>query len=113
MIGNVTSVHSASVKLVDKSTTAAMMIIKASLTKSTRLTDRKTQIRSVSLLIRDIKSPVRLPPKNSSESFCKCAYVRVRRSLVIRSLTHDVTYSRVQFNNHARIAAPKSPAKYQ
>src|ERR1700761_3684742 len=83
-----------------------------SLTKSTRLTERNTQMRSVSLLMRDIKSPVRLPPKNSSDNCCKCAYVFVRKSLAIRSLTQLVTYNRAQFNSHAVNDAPSMPTKY-
>src|SRR3712207_7324477 len=42
--------------------------ISRSVAKSTRFSDRKLHSRSVSLLTRAIRSPVRLPPKNSSDS---------------------------------------------
>ena len=68
-----------------------MRIISTSDAKSTRLIDRKLQIRSVSLVNRAIRSPVRLPPKNSSESRWRWAYVWLRRSALTRSLTQART----------------------
>ncbi|MNY62049.1 hypothetical protein D3C86_1988050 [compost metagenome] len=50
-----------------------MTIIRMSVAKSSRCSDRNTQMRSVSLPMREIRSPVRLPPKYSSESCCKCS----------------------------------------
>ena len=42
-------------------------IINTSVPKSNAVSERNVQMRSVSLLIRAIRSPVRLPPKYSSE----------------------------------------------
>ena len=51
--------------------TAVMVIITTSLAKSVRCSDKYTAIRSLSLPTRESKSPVRLPPKYSSESCSK------------------------------------------
>ena len=63
----------ASVGSIQKRSAAVMAIMKTSVRKSSRLIERKLQIRSVSLLSRDIRSPVRLPPKYSSESCWRCS----------------------------------------
>lgn len=73
MKGSGTSVTSASQGLIDTRMTAVMTIIRMSLAKSSRCSDRNTQMRSVSLPMREIRSPVRLPPKYSSDSFCRCS----------------------------------------
>ena len=52
---------------------AVITIMRMSLAKSSRSTERKMLMRSVSVLTREIRSPVRFPPKNSSESRCKWA----------------------------------------
>ena len=73
MKGSGTNVTSASQGLIDTRMTAVMTIIRMSLAKSSRCSDRNTQMRSVSLPMREIRSPVRLPPKYSSDSFCRCS----------------------------------------
>ena len=67
--------------------TAVIKIIKISVAKSRRCTDKKTLMRSVSAPIRFIKSPVRRPPKYSRDRRIKCSYAVVRKSAPIRSDT--------------------------
>ena len=63
-----------------------------SVTKSSTLTDRNEQIRSESELILDIRSPVRLPPKNSSERPVEVPRRSAfRKSALIRSPTQAMT----------------------
>ncbi|CFN64813.1 Uncharacterised protein [Bordetella pertussis] len=73
MNGSGTRVANASHGLIDTRIAAVMAIISTSVAKSSRCSDRNTQMRSVSLPMRAIRSPVRLPPKYSSESCCKCS----------------------------------------
>ncbi len=73
MNGSGTSVTSASQGLIEIRMTAVIMIISTSVKKSSRCSDRKTQMRSLSLPMRAIRSPVRLPPKYSSDSFSRCS----------------------------------------
>ena len=73
MKGKGSSVASAILALMLSNTAAVMTIMTQSAAKSTTLIDRKLHSRSVSLLMRAIRSPVRLPPKNSSDSRCKWA----------------------------------------
>jgi len=63
MNGKGSKVTSASQGLMEKRMAAVMPIISTSVAKSSACSDRKTQMRSVSEPIRDIRSPVRLPPK--------------------------------------------------
>ena len=53
--------------------TAVIKIINTSVAKSSKCKDKNTHNLSVSLPMRVIKSPVRRPPKYSSESFNKCS----------------------------------------
>ena len=73
MNGSGTSVTSASHGLIENRMTAVITIISTSVAKSSRCSDRKTQMRSVSEPMRAIRSPVRLPPKYSRESFSRCS----------------------------------------
>ena len=73
MNGNGTSVTSASSGLIDNRIAAVITIISTSVAKSSRCSDRKMQIRSVSEPMRAIRSPVRLPPKYSSDSRSRCS----------------------------------------
>ena len=63
MKGSGVKVTNASIGLIENRIAAVMPIINTSVAKSSACSDRKTQIRSVSEPIRDIRSPVRLPPK--------------------------------------------------
>jgi hypothetical protein len=63
MGGNDTSAASASSGSSENNTTEVPTIINTSVTKSISVSDKNEQSRSVSELIREIKSPVRLPPK--------------------------------------------------
>ena len=67
MKGSGTSVTSASRGLIETRITAVITIISTSVAKSSRCSDRNTQMRSVSEPMRAIRSPVRLPPKYSSD----------------------------------------------
>ncbi|MCY1242202.1 hypothetical protein D9M72_551480 [compost metagenome] len=87
MNGSGTSVTSASQGLIETRITAVMTIISTSVAKSSRCRDRNTQMRSLSEPMRAIRSPVRLPPKYSSDSLSRCSYVVVRRSAPKRSDT--------------------------
>ena len=73
MKGSGNKVTSAKVGLMVNKMTEVIKIIKTSVAKSSRCKDKKTLMRSVSLPIRAIKSPVRRPPKYSSDSFSKCS----------------------------------------
>ena len=73
MNGNGSKVISASLALMEIKIAAVMIIISTSVAKSNRCKDRNTQMRSDSEPILDIKSPVRLPPKYSNESFSRCS----------------------------------------
>ena len=72
MNGSGASVTSASHGLIENRITAVIVIISTSVAKSSRLSERKTQMRSLSAPMRDIRSPVRLPPKYSSDRVCRC-----------------------------------------
>ena len=87
MKGNGANVTKASKGSIDTKIAAVMVIINTSVIKSKAYKDKKTQIRSVSAPMRAIKSPVRLPPKYSSESLSKCSKVVLRKSAPMRSLT--------------------------
>ena len=63
MKGSGVKVTNASIGLIENRIAAVIPIINTSVAKSSACIDRKTQIRSVSEPIRDIRSPVRLPPK--------------------------------------------------
>ena len=63
MNGSGSSVTTASHGLIENRMTAVITIISTSVAKSRACSDRKTQMRSVSLPMRAIRSPVRLPPK--------------------------------------------------
>ena len=52
---------------------------------------RPTSVLGKLLPTREIKSPVRLPPKNSSDNRCKCAYVSFRSPALTCSLTRART----------------------
>ena len=106
MSGNGNSVTNAICRSIVNRIAAVITIISTSVQKSSRLTERNVQMRSVSLPTREIKSPVRLPPKNSSDSRCRCAYVSLRRSALICSLTRARTYVLAQLNSQASTAAP-------
>ena len=67
MKGSGTRVTSANQGLMENRMAAVMINISTSVAKSSRCKDKNTQMRSLSLPMRDIKSPVRLPPKYSSE----------------------------------------------
>ena len=71
--GKGTRVTSASQGLMENKMTAVMSSISTSEAKSNRCNDKNTQIRSLSLPMRDIRSPVRLPPKYSSDMRSKCS----------------------------------------
>ncbi len=73
MIGRGISVTSASHGLIENRMTAVIAIISTSVAKLSRSSDRKTLMRSVSLPIRAIRSPVRLPPKYSSDRPSRCS----------------------------------------
>ena len=66
------SVTKAKVGLMENKMTAVIKIIKTSVAKSNKCSERKTLMRSVSLPMRAIKSPVRRPPKYSNDNFSKC-----------------------------------------
>jgi hypothetical protein len=61
--GNETSAAVASTGSSEKSTTEVPTINKTSVTKSISVSDKNEHRRSVSELMREIRSPVRLPPK--------------------------------------------------
>ena len=63
MKGSGSSVTRASSGLIENRITAVMPIISTSVAKSSACSDRKTLMRSVSLPMRAIRSPVRLAPK--------------------------------------------------
>ena len=73
MNGSGSRVTSASQGLIENRIAAVMTIISTSVAKSSRCSERKTQMRSVSEPMRAIRSPVRLPPKYSSESRSRCS----------------------------------------
>jgi len=73
MKGSGSSVTNASHGLIENRIAAVIAIISTSVAKSSRCSDRKTLIRSVSAPIRAIRSPVRLPPKYSSDSDIMCS----------------------------------------
>ena len=73
MNGSGSKVTSASFALIETNIAAVMMIISTSVAKSSKCNDKNTQIRSDSEPMRDIKSPVRLPPKYSRESLSRCS----------------------------------------
>ena len=73
MMGSGTSVTSASVGSMENRMTVVMAIIRMSVAKSSRCSDKKMLMRSVSEPMRAIRSPVRRPPKYSSESLSKCS----------------------------------------
>ena len=87
IIGSGMSVVSASQGSIEIRMAAVMRIIRTSLAKSSKCSERKRLMRSVSLPMRAIRSPVRLPPKYCSESVCRCVKVVVRRPAPMRSLT--------------------------
>ena len=91
MKGSGARVMMASHGFIDHKMTPVMMIISTSEAKSSKCSDRKTQMRSLPLPMRAIRSPVRLPPKNSSDSFIRCSYVAERRSAPMRSDTKAST----------------------
>ena len=68
--GNGSKVTSASHGLMENRIAAVITIISTSVAKSSRCSDRNRQMRSDSEPMRDIRSPVRLPPKYSSD---KCS----------------------------------------
>ena len=72
MKGSGNNVTSAKVGLMENKMMAVIMIISTSVAKSSKCKDKNTLMRSVSLPMRAIKSPVRRPPKYSSDSFSKC-----------------------------------------
>ncbi len=110
--GNGNSDAAANHGSIQNNTAAVNRINRKSVVKSTRLSDRNWQMRSESVLMRDIKSPVRLPPKNSTESVIRCSYVRFRRSAEMRSPTRDNTTPCAQLNPQVAIAAKVSPPRY-
>ena len=112
MKGNGTRVTSASFGSIDTRIAAVIKIINTSLVKSSRCNERNTQIRSLSLPILAIRSPVRLDPKYSRDSDCKCANAAVLRSAPIRSLTRASSQVRAQPSTQASNAATRSPARY-
>ena len=63
MKGSGSSVTSASHGLIENRMIEVIRIISTSVAKSSACRDRNTQMRSVSLPMRAIRSPVRLPPK--------------------------------------------------
>ena len=113
MIGKEASVAMPNSGSIDSNTAAVPTIISTSVAKSIRLSERKLQIRSVSLLMRATRSPVRLVAKKSSDSRCKCAYVALRKSALTRSLSQASTQPWAQLSPQARIAAPAIAATYK
>ena len=87
MKGSGTRVTRASQGLMDARITAVITSISTSFRKSSACSDRNTQMRSLSLPMRAIRSPVRLPPKYSRLSVIRCSKVEVRRSAPMRSDT--------------------------
>ena len=73
MNGSGTRVTSASQGFMLNRITPVMMIRRTSDRKSSRCSDRNTLIRSEPLPMRDIRSPVRLPPKYSSDRRSRCS----------------------------------------
>src|SRR4051812_28508790 len=112
MSGKGKSVTNASDGSILNKIAAVITIISTSVQKSSRLTERNVQMRSVSLPTREIKSPVRFPPKNSSDKRCRWAYVSLRKSALICSLTRESTYVLAQLNSQASAAEPNNAARY-
>ncbi|KFB73361.1 MAG: hypothetical protein AW09_001386 [Candidatus Accumulibacter phosphatis] len=73
MIGSGNRVTAASQGSIDTRMTVVMTIISTSVAKSRRCSEMKMLMRSVSEPMRAIRSPVRLPPKYSCESFSRCS----------------------------------------
>ena len=67
MKGSGTKVAKASHGLMENKMAAVIMSMSTSVAKSSRCSDKNTQMRSLSLPMRDIRSPVRLPPKYSKD----------------------------------------------
>ena len=73
MIGSGSRVTSASQGLMVNRMTAVIVIISTSVAKLSRSSERKILMRSVSLPMRAIRSPVRLPPKYSKDRPSRCS----------------------------------------
>ena len=73
MNGSGTRVISASLALMLNRIAPVMMIMRTSDKKSSRCSDRNTQMRSDPRPMRLMRSPVRLPPKNSSDNLSRCS----------------------------------------
>jgi hypothetical protein len=69
MNGRGSKVVSASHGLIENRMAAVISITSTSVMKSSACSDKNTQMRSDSEPRREIRSPVRLPPKYSSDSF--------------------------------------------
>ena len=111
MGGNEASAASANSGSSAKSTIDVPKIISTSVMKSIRVSDKNEHSRSVSELMRLIRSPVRLPPKYCRLKRCKCENARLRRSALISSLTHAKTAPCAQANIHATSAAAAKPPR--
>ena len=85
--GRGSRVTSANQGLMEARITAVITSISTSLRKSSACSDRNTQMRSDSLPMRAIRSPVRLPPKYSRLSVIRWEKVLVRKSAPMRSDT--------------------------
>ena len=73
MKGSGSSVTRASHGLIETRIAAVIAIISTSVAKSSRCRERNRQMRSVSEPMRAIRSPVRLPPKYSSDRPSRCS----------------------------------------
>src|ERR1017187_379524 len=95
----------ASVVSSESKTTQVLTIMSTSVTKSTSVSERNEHKCSVSELMRAIRSPVRLPPKYSRLSFCKCEKARLRRSAATFSVTMASTAPCAQTKSQVATAA--------